>query len=58
MRIVLIILLLALAGALPLWPFNRNWSYGPAIAMGFLLIVNLIVMACDFHGRRRDRGNP
>ncbi len=51
MRIVLFILLTALVTALPLWPFNNHWSYGPAIAVAFLLTVNLIVVACDFHHR-------
>jgi hypothetical protein len=58
MRIVLIILLATLAAALPLWPFNSHWSYGPAIAVGFLLMVNLMVMACDFHWRRGNRDDP
>jgi hypothetical protein len=51
MRIVLFILLTALVTALPLWPFNNHWSYGPAIAVAFLLTVNLIVVACDFRSR-------
>jgi len=57
MRIVLFILLTALVMALPLWPFNNQWSYGPAIAVAFLLTVNLIVTACDFFNRRGGRDN-
>ena len=57
-RIVLIILSIALLAALPLWPFNRHWTYGPAIAVAFLLIVNLLVVAGDFFGRRTDRRDP
>lgn len=54
MRIILVILLVALISALPLWPFNSHWTYGPAIAMAFLVTVNLIVMACNGIGRDRD----
>jgi hypothetical protein len=54
MRIILFILLAALVSALPLWPFNSHWTYGPAIAMAFLLTVNLIVIACDFFGGGHD----
>lgn len=57
-RIVLIILSIALLAVLPLWPFNSHWTYGPAIAVAFLLIVNLLVVAGDFFGRRMDRRNP
>jgi peptidoglycan/LPS O-acetylase OafA/YrhL len=52
MRIILVGLLLALISALPLWPYNSQWSYGPAIAMAFLVTVNLIVMACNANGGR------
>ena len=52
MRIILVILLLALISALPLWPYNSQWSYGPAIAIAFLVTVNLIVMACNVIGGR------
>ena len=55
MRIILVILLAALISALPLWPYNNQWSYGPAIAMAFLVAANLIVMACNFSGRRSER---
>jgi hypothetical protein len=41
-RVVLFILLAMLAAVLPLWPYSRNWSFGPAIAMAFLLAVNLL----------------
>lgn len=56
-RILLIILSIALLAALPVWPFSSHWTYGPAIAVAFLLIVNLLVVAGDFFGRRMDRRN-
>ncbi|MFZ6674757.1 DUF3309 domain-containing protein [Undibacterium sp. Xuan67W] len=41
--ILLIILILALVGALPNWPHSRNWGYGPSGLTGLIVIV-LIVM--------------
>ena len=51
MRIILVILLAAMISTLPLWPFNSQGSYGPAIAMAFLVTVNLIAMVCNFSDR-------
>lgn len=52
-RVILLILLAMLIAALPLWPFNRGWSYGPAIAVAFLLAVNLLAPICEFFEGRR-----
>lgn len=41
--ILLIILILALVGALPTWNHSRNWGYGPSGVTGLIVIV-LIVM--------------
>jgi hypothetical protein len=41
--IILIILILALIGALPTWPHSRGWGYGPSGVTGLIVIV-LIVM--------------
>ena len=58
MQLSLCLLLVpALIAALPVWSFNRNWSYGPALAVGFLLAVNLLVVVSEYLGRRRD-GEP
>lgn len=42
--LLLIILVLALVGALPSWPHSRGWGYGPSGLVGVLLVV-LLVMA-------------
>lgn len=42
--LLLIILVLALVGALPSWPYSRGWGYGPSGLVGVLLVV-LLVMA-------------
>lgn len=45
MRLLLIILLVMLvAGALPHWPYSANWGYGPSGGLGTVLII-LIVLA-------------
>ena len=36
---------------MPVWPFDRQWTYGPAIAVSFLLAVNLLMLAADRLGR-------
>ena len=46
-RKFLIVLALALVAALPVWDYNSNWSYGPFIAVLFLLGVNLINFVLD-----------
>jgi hypothetical protein len=41
--LLLIILVLALLGALPSWPYSRGWGYGPSGLLGVLLVVVLIM---------------
>lgn len=44
MRLVLIILLLLLIlGALPLWPYNTNWGYYPGGGLGLVLLIVIIL---------------
>lgn len=45
--ILLIILILLLLGALPVWPYSRSWGYGGSGIVGFLLL--LVVLALLFH---------
>ena len=42
--IVLIIVVLMLAGALPNWPHSRNWGYAPSGGLGLILIIVLILV--------------
>jgi hypothetical protein len=45
MRLVLlIILILLIIGALPLWPYSANWGYYPGGGLGLLLIIVLILL--------------
>ena len=41
--LLLIILILALVGALPSWPHSRSWGYGPSGLVGVVLLVVLIL---------------
>jgi hypothetical protein len=41
--ILLVILILALVGALPSWPHSRGWGYGPSGLVGVVLIVVLVL---------------
>ena len=42
--ILLIILILLLIGALPAWPYSRNWGHYPSAGLGTILIVVLILV--------------
>ncbi len=42
--ILLIILILLLLGAIPSWPYSRNWGYGPSGGIGLILIIVLILL--------------
>lgn len=42
--ILLIILILLLLGAIPAWPYSRNWGYYPGGIIGLLLIILIILM--------------
>ncbi len=40
--ILLIILILLLLGALPVWPYSRGWGYGGSGIVGFLLLLLIL----------------
>jgi uncharacterized protein DUF3309 len=44
LTILLIILILALLGALPTWPYSHAWGYYPSGGLGILLIIVIILM--------------
>lgn len=41
--ILLIILILLLVGALPLWPYSSSWGYYPSGGLGLILLILLIL---------------
>jgi len=42
--IILIILILALIGALPTWPHSRSWGYAPSGITGLVVAILLIML--------------
>jgi hypothetical protein len=42
--ILLIVLVLALIGAIPAWPYSRSWGYGPSGIVGLIVVVLLILL--------------
>jgi Protein of unknown function (DUF3309) len=42
--ILLIILVLALVGALPAWPYSREWGYGPSGFTGLIVVVLVVLL--------------
>lgn len=42
--ILLLIVLIILIGAVPAWPYSRNWGYAPVGSLGTVLIVLLILV--------------
>lgn len=42
--ILLIILILALVGAIPSWPYSSGWGYGPSGVLGTILVIVLVLV--------------
>lgn len=42
--ILIVILVLALFGALPRWSHSRNWGYRPSGGLGLVLVVVVILL--------------
>jgi hypothetical protein len=42
--ILLIVLVLALLGALPTWGYSRGWGYYPSGGLGLVLVIVLVLV--------------
>jgi hypothetical protein len=42
--ILIVVLILALIGALPTWGYSRSWGYGPGGGIGLVLIILIILV--------------
>jgi hypothetical protein len=42
--ILIIILILALIGALPSWPHSRSWGYYPSGGLGLIVLILIILL--------------
>ncbi len=41
--LLLILLVLILLGAVPAWPYSRDWGYAPSGGIGLVLVIVLIL---------------
>lgn len=42
--ILLIVLVLMVAGALPTWNHSRSWGYGPSGGLGLVVLIVLVLV--------------
>lgn len=42
--VLVVLLILMLAGALPHWGYSSSWGYGPSGGLGLLLVVLILVI--------------
>ncbi len=42
--ILVILLVLALVGALPSWPYSRSWGYYPSGGLGLVVLILVILL--------------
>lgn len=42
--ILLVVLLLALIGSVPAWPYSREWGYYPSGGIGLIVVILLILL--------------
>ena len=42
--ILIVILILALVGALPRWPHSKDWGYYPTGGLGLILLIIIILL--------------
>lgn len=46
--ILVIVLVLALVGAIPTWGYSRNWGYGPSGGIGAVVLIILILILLGY----------
>jgi hypothetical protein len=46
--ILIIILLLALLGALPVFPYSTSWGYYPSGGLGLVLVIVLVLVLLNY----------
>ena len=42
--ILVIILILALLGMIPVWPHSRSWGYGPSGGVGIIVLIIVVLL--------------
>lgn len=43
-NILIIVLVLALIGIVPVWPHSRGWGYGPSGVGGLILLILVVLL--------------
>jgi Protein of unknown function (DUF3309) len=43
--ILFVILVLALLGSVPAWPYSRDWGYAPSGALTLVVLILVLMMA-------------
>ena len=46
--ILIIILLLVLLGALPVYPYSRSWGYYPSGGLGLVVIIIILLIVFNY----------
>ena len=42
--ILLVVLIVILLGAIPVWPHSRGWGYGPSGGLGLVLLIVIVLI--------------
>ena len=45
--ILVIIVVLALIGSLPMWPYSAGWGYYPTGGLGLILLILVVLLLLD-----------
>lgn len=43
-NLILILLILALVGALPTWPYSSGWGYYPSGGLGLVVLIVVVLL--------------
>jgi hypothetical protein len=46
--ILLIVLVVLLIGAMPTWPYSRQWGYAPSGGLGTILLILLVLVLLGY----------
>lgn len=42
--VLIVILILALLGAIPVWPHAQNWGYYPSGGLGLIVVILIVLL--------------
>jgi hypothetical protein len=46
--VLIIVLILLLIGALPVFPYSRKWGYGPGGVVGLLVVILVVLLLMGY----------